>query len=264
MRILTFLLVYFSSTLFAFSQINYQIKDAIGLLISNPPFIESLMQYDNYEYEGTEMNRFHTFRKSHNPSQKFTYTFKNDRINVINWEENLSQDNYNSIIKELTFLGFSKFGNSLSSDVFNTSMASFENLRMNCVVSIIQKQNENLISLTIGRKDNNKPLICPNHLTTFQGEKTFTDGLEGWNIKVSISGEQIILKSFPHPNNTYAKKDSNNTLTIKGYIKNGIIYSTIPEEGAKEIHSSVYKYFKGKMYESNIENGYNEYFPITK
>ncbi|MGJ1378738.1 energy transducer TonB [Sphingobacterium multivorum] len=259
MRCLTLLFIYFSSTLIAFSQINYQIKDAIGLLISNPQFIESAMQSDGYQYTGTEMDKFHTYKKLDNPLFELTYTSNNDRINVLNWSEDLNQENYNSIITELKSLGFSKFGNSLKSEHFNTAMLSFENLRMNCVISMIQKQNENLITLTIGRKDNNKPLICPNQLTTFQGRKIFTDGLEGWNLDITISGEQISIKNTPHPNNADAKREHHSNFIIKGYIKNGIIYSTIPEEGAKEIHPSVYKYFKGNMYESNIENGYNKY-----
>lgn len=258
MRLSSTIILFFLNFSIAFSQVNFSIKDGIELLISNPRFIESAMHYENYTYHHTEANKFHIYKNKRNLD--FVYTFDNDRINTISWNEFLTNENYNTFINELKKLNFTEASERTSNYTdFNSSYQQFINLDMNCIISLVEARNKNSINLIIARKDDKKPLKTPDGFTTFQGTKIFTDGTEGWNIKSTITNDKISITSYPHSNNEYYKNKKYTPNTLNGYIKNGIIYTTIDEECATEILPSIYKYFKDKLYSANNENGYNEY-----
>lgn len=260
MKLLTVFFILIFNVGSSFGQLNFTIKDGVNLLSSNPYFIESLLNYEDYSFKNIE-SKVHIYNKKASTKLKFIYTSSADRINLISWDEEFDRHKYNLIIQEISSLGFNAIDERLSNYTdFNTSFQGFVSESMNCLVSIIENRNENIFSISLSRKDNNKPLIIPNNLFLFNGSKTFSDGLNGWNINVKIINNQIEIATIPHADNEYWKGKKYSPNVVRGYIKNGIIYSTINEEGATDILPSVYKYFRGKLYELNQEQSYNEYF----
>jgi len=247
---------------FSFSQVTFLIKDGIALLSSNPSFITSIMGYERFAYSNTELNgKFIEYESLANPQLTFIYSHTDTRINVVAWKEQLTNTNYNSILNDISHAGFSAGAERISDYTdFNTSFQYFDNLAMNCVVSVIEDRNDETITISISRKNDKNPLIIPNTFLVFQGSKIFVDGHEAWNLTVNISDNKFSVKTEPHPENEYWKNEKYTPFTINGTIKNSIIYSTIPEEGATKIWPSIYRYFKGKFYEANNEGGYNEYY----
>ncbi|MGJ1506102.1 energy transducer TonB [Sphingobacterium siyangense] len=260
MKAILTILSFFTTIFLSYSQVCFTINDGIQLLISNPNFIESTMHYYGFEYFDTQgESKFHIYKKRNQSHLEFTFTSTNNRINVINWKEILTDENYRIFVAELTKLDFNKIENSLVNDFSNTSMESFDNLKMNCLISIIKNYKKGFISIIISRKDKKKPIIMPDKFTTFQGLKIFNDNYGGWSLLINIKNDQITIEKRPQPINEYWKTKRFEPLLISGSIKNGIIYSSFPESEAKEIHPSMYKYFKGHMYEINTENTYNQY-----
>lgn len=251
---------FFTTVFLSYSQVCFTIKDGVELLISNPNFIESTMHYYGFEYFDTQgEGKFHIYKKKNQSRLEFAFNSANNRIDVIDWGEMLTNENYKILVAELTKLEFNKIGNTLVNDFSNTSMESFDNLKMNCLISIIKNYKKGIIKIIIGRKDPKKPIIVPDKFTTFQGSKMFNDGYGAWSLLINIKNDQITIEKRPQPINEHWKTKRFEPLLISGSIKNGIIYSPFPESEAKEIHPSMYKYFKGHMYEINTENTYNQY-----
>lgn len=259
MKLLTVFLILSFNVVSSFAQLNFTIKDGINLLSSNPYFIESLLNYENYSFKNIESN-FNIYNKKGNSKLRFIYTSAGERIIVVSWDEEFDHHQYNQIVQEITNLGFKATSERISNYTdFNTSYQGFVNQSMNCTVSLIENRNKNIFSISLSRKDTNKPLIIPNNLFLFEGSKTFSDGLKGWDLNVKIIDNKIEFVTIPHAENEYWKGKKYTPNVVRGFIKNGIIYSTINEEGATEIQPSIFKYFKGKMYELNQEQSYNEY-----